>query len=116
MSWRFCTQVITGSKVETETMFVARKYAIRALENACIGYLKVHLDAENAVMILKQARFFDLHDLADSAMLVINQNATEILQSENFLEIDEQTLSTILQNDALRIKEIDIFKTARLVL
>jgi hypothetical protein len=93
------------------TRSLARKYAINALENACTNYLKNNLCPENAVMILKQARFFDLDDLADAAMSIINHDATEILQSDNFLDIDQQTLSTILQNDTLRIKEITIFKT-----
>jgi hypothetical protein len=62
---------------------------------------------------LKHALFFDLYPLADDAMKIINHDATEILQSESFLGIDPQTLSTILQNDTLRIKEITIFKTVR---
>jgi hypothetical protein len=44
-------------------------------------------------------------------MQLINHDATQIFQSEKFIEIDRETLSAILQNDRLRIKEIVIFKT-----
>jgi hypothetical protein len=82
---------------------------------ACISFLKTNLCTENAITILKQALFFDLYNLADDAMKIINHDATEILQSESFLEIDQQTLSTILQNDTLRIKEITIYKTVKIM-
>lgn len=89
----------------------ARKYAIYSLQNASIKYLKENLCAENALVILKEAKFFDLEELFDASMQIINQDATQILQSDRFLEIDRETLGAILQNDRLRIKENVIFES-----
>ncbi len=41
------------------TLYTAKKYAVPALEKNCVDYLKRHLCADNAFLLLTQARLFD---------------------------------------------------------
>jgi hypothetical protein len=45
--------------VLTLIFITAKKYAVPALENACISFLENCLNSENAFMLLAKARFYD---------------------------------------------------------
>ncbi|KAI6238186.1 BTB domain-containing protein [Aphelenchoides fujianensis] len=91
-------------------LYAARKYAIQTLENACTAYLKQNLQASNAFLILSQARLFDLTDLADAALELVDHESAEAFLSDCFLEIDQPTLCQVIRRDTLRTSELAIYQ------
>lgn len=91
------------------TLYTAKKYAVPALEKHCVDFLKKHLCADNAFMLLTQARLFDEPQLAALCLETIDKNTPEALGAEGFTDIDINTLSAVLDRDSLRIKEAKLF-------
>jgi len=91
------------------TLYTAKKYAVPALEKHCVDFLKRHLGADNAFMLLTQARLFDEPQLAALCLETIDKNTPEALAAEGFTDIDINTLSAVLDRDSLRIKEAKLF-------
>ena len=92
------------------TLYTAKKYAVPALESQCVDFLKRNLNAENAFMLLSQARLFDEQQLADLCLETIDKNTTEAISAEGFVDIDLQTLSSVLKRDTLSIRECKLFQ------
>ena len=64
------------------TLYTAKKYAVPALEKHCVDFLKRHLCADNAFMLLTQARLFDEPQLAALCLETIDKNTPEALAAE----------------------------------
>ena len=91
------------------TLYTAKKYAVPALEKHCVDFLKRNLSADNAFMLLTQARLFDEPQLAALCLETIDKFTPEALNAEGFIDIDIDTLSAVLDRDSLRIKEAKLF-------
>ncbi|CAG2122999.1 unnamed protein product, partial [Medioppia subpectinata] len=91
------------------TLYTAKKYAVPALEKACVDFLKQNLSSDNAFMLLTQARLFDETQLAAMCLETIDKYTAEALAAEGFLDIDFDTLTTVLERDTLRIREVVLF-------
>lgn len=91
------------------TLYVAKKYAVNALEKECVDFLKVNLKADNAFMLLQQARLFDEWQLTDLCLELIDKHSIEAFQSDCFLDIDQETLILILKRDTLGIREAKLY-------
>lgn len=91
------------------TLYTAKKYAVPALEKNCVDYLKRHLCADNAFLLLTQARLFDEPQLAAMCLETIDKATPDALSAEGFTDIDVDTLSAVLDRDSLRIKEAKLF-------
>ena len=91
------------------TLYVAKKYAVTALEQECVDFLKTNLKADNAFMLLQQARLFDETQLAEMCLSIIDKNSCESFSSECFLDLDLETLMLILKRDTLGIREYKLY-------
>lgn len=91
------------------TLYTAKKYAVPALEKACVEFLKRHLSPDNAFMLLTQARLFDEPQLAALCLEVIDKHTSEALAAEGFTDIDLETLCAVLERDTLRIREAALY-------
>uniref|UniRef100_A0A914ERA5 BTB domain-containing protein n=1 Tax=Acrobeloides nanus TaxID=290746 RepID=A0A914ERA5_9BILA len=109
LKFLYCDEVSVGPDNVMTILYTAKKYAVPALELVCVDFLKENLSAENAFMMLTQARLFDEPQLASLCMEIIDRDTTEALQAEGFLEIDKETLSAVLNRDTLRIAELPLF-------
>lgn len=90
--------------------FPAKKYAVPAMEHACVQFLKDSLVPDNAFMMLSQAKLFDEPELKQQCLEVIDKNTLEALNGEGFDEIDLDTLCEVLTRDGLRIRELFLFQ------
>ncbi|CAG0886407.1 unnamed protein product [Cyprideis torosa] len=90
-------------------LYTAKKYAVPALESSCVDFLKSALCADNAFMLLTQARLFDEPQLANLCLENIDKNTCEALSADGFLDIDLETLGAVLERDTLRIREANLF-------
>ncbi|VDK47921.1 unnamed protein product [Anisakis simplex] len=91
------------------TLYTAKKYAIPAMEKACVDFLKRNLSADNAFMLLTQARLFDEPQLASLCLEIIDKNTTDALNADGFTEVDLETLCVVLKRDTLRVREAALF-------
>ena len=105
----YSDEVQIGPETVMTTLYTAKKYAVPALEKHCVDFLKRHLCADNAFMLLTQARLFDEPQLAALCLETIDKSTPEALSAEGFIDIDIDTLSAVLDRDSLRIKEAKLF-------
>ena len=91
------------------TLYTAKKYAVPALEKACVEFLKRNLSSDNAFMLLTQARLFDEPQLAALCLETIDKNTSEALVADGFTDIDNETLCVVLERDTLGIRECKLF-------
>ena len=99
-----------GPDTVMTTLYTAKKYAVPALECQCVDFLKRNLNAENAFMLLSQARLFDEQQLADLCLETIDKCTTEAINAEGFVDIDLETLCSVLRRDTLSIRECKLFQ------
>ncbi|XP_044733727.1 BTB/POZ domain-containing protein 2-like [Chrysoperla carnea] len=92
------------------TLYVAKKYNVTALEDYCVDYLETNLDCDHAVLLLRQAKFFNEPELADKCLNIIDQNTIEVLAVDDFNDIDLETLIELLKRDTLQIKESKLYE------
>ena len=90
-------------------LYAAKKYAIPALEQECVEFLKDNIQSENVFMLLSQARLFDEPVLASLCLESIDKNTSEALSSDGFTDIDLETLCLVLGRDSLGIRESKLF-------
>ena len=105
----YTDEVQIGPETVMTTLYTAKKYAVPALERACVEFLKRNLCSENAFMLLTQARLFDEPQLAALCLETIDKNTSEALNAEGFTEIDLDTLCVVLERDTLGIRECKLF-------
>ncbi|KAL3093489.1 hypothetical protein niasHS_004675 [Heterodera schachtii] len=93
-------------------LYAADKYNITDLVLPCL--LIFISELRNVFVAYVQARLFDLEDFVNCCLSYIDKNADALIKSEEFLQIDQKTLSEIFGRDELQIhEEITIWKTCR---
>lgn len=105
----YSDEVHIGPETVMTTLYTAKKYAVPALEKACVEFLKRHLSSDNAFLLLAQARLFDEPQLAALCLDAIDKGTAEALTAEGFTDVDHDTLCTVLERDTLRICEAKLF-------
>ncbi|XP_063770872.1 BTB/POZ domain-containing protein 2 isoform X1 [Pseudophryne corroboree] len=105
----YSDEVQIGPETVMTTLYTAKKYAVPALEAHCVEFLKKNLRADNAFMLLTQARLFDEPQLASLCLENIDKNTSDALNAEGFTDVDLDTLVAVLERDTLGIREIRLF-------
>lgn len=105
----YSDEVQIDAETVMTTLYTAKKYAVPALEIACVDFLKRNLSSDNAFMLLTQARLFDEPQLAALCLETIDKNTSEALAAEGFTDIDNETLCVVLERDTLGIRECKLF-------
>jgi len=107
----YTDEVQIGPETVMTTLYTAKKYAVPALERACVEFLKRNLSPDNAFMLLTQARLFDEPQLAALCLETIDKNTSEALAADGFTDIDLSTLCVVLERDTLGIRECKLFSS-----
>ncbi|KAL3121327.1 hypothetical protein niasHT_008309 [Heterodera trifolii] len=93
-------------------LYAAKKYNIPGLVDPSLQIPISEL--RNVFVAYFEARLFDLEDFANCCLSYIDKNADTLVKSEEFLQIDQKTLSEIFGRDELQIhEEITIWKACR---
>ncbi|XP_067254784.1 BTB/POZ domain-containing protein 2a isoform X3 [Chanodichthys erythropterus] len=108
----YSDEVQIGPETVMTTLYTAKKYAVPALEAHCVEFLKKNLRADNAFMLLTQARLFDEPQLASLCLENIDKNTADALAAEGFTDIDLDTLVAVLERDTLGVREVRLFGAA----
>ncbi|CAH2292353.1 BTB POZ domain-containing 2 isoform X1 [Pelobates cultripes] len=118
LKFLYSDEVQIGPETVMTTLYTAKKYAVPALEAHCVEFLKKNLRADNAFMLLTQARLFDEPQLASLCLENIDKNTSDAINAEGFTDIDlaplpcallADTLVAVLERDTLGIREIRLF-------
>ncbi|KAL1007509.1 hypothetical protein UPYG_G00087760 [Umbra pygmaea] len=105
----YSDEVHIGPETVMTTLYTAKKYAVPALESQCVEFLTKHLRADNAFMLLTQARLFDEPQLASLCLETIDKSTADAINAEGFTDIDLDTLCAVLERDTLGIRENRLF-------
>ncbi|RXM92153.1 BTB/POZ domain-containing protein 1 [Acipenser ruthenus] len=105
----YSDEVHIGPETVMTTLYTAKKYAVPALEAHCVDFLTKHLRADNAFMLLTQARLFDEPQLASLCLDTIDKSTGDAVSAEGFTDIDLDTLCAVLERDTLGIRESRLF-------
>ncbi|KAM4678338.1 BTB/POZ domain-containing protein 1 isoform 2-T2 [Discoglossus pictus] len=108
----YSDEVQIGPETVMTTLYTAKKYAVPALEAHCVEFLTKHLRADNAFMLLTQARLFDEPQLATLCLETIDKSTVDAISAEGFTDIDIDTLCAVLERDTLSIRESRLFEAA----
>ncbi|XP_057399120.1 BTB/POZ domain-containing protein 1 isoform X2 [Balaenoptera acutorostrata] len=84
----YSDEVQIGPETVMTTLYTAKKYAVPALEAHCVEFLTKHLRADNAFMLLTQARLFDEPQLASLCLDTIDKSTMDAISAEGFTDID----------------------------
>ncbi|KAL3086164.1 hypothetical protein niasHS_008937 [Heterodera schachtii] len=92
-------------------LYAAKKYNISGLMGRC---LKIPIqNLSNVFLAIAQARLFDLEDFSNKCLRYICQNAGQLFESEEFLQIDQNLLCELFGRDQLVVSnEFEIWKAA----
>ena len=93
-------------------LYASRKYIITNLTKRCLKFLEDNLSAETALPLLEQSMLFDDTDFKKKLLAKIEEEASAILSSEDFMKLSEQALHEVLQLELHISKELDVFKAA----
>jgi len=105
----YTDEVRLGPDMVMQCLYTAKKYAVVALEKACVDYLKQNLCSDNAFTLLTQARLFDEPQLMLMCLETIDKTTSESLAAEGFTDVDLDTLCSVLERDTLGIRECKLF-------
>uniref|UniRef100_A0A3Q2YIX2 BTB domain containing 2 n=1 Tax=Hippocampus comes TaxID=109280 RepID=A0A3Q2YIX2_HIPCM len=112
LKFLYSDEVQIGPETVMTTLYTAKKYAVPALEAHCVEFLKKNLRADNAFMLLTQARLFDEPQLASLCLENIDKNTGDALAAEGFTDVDLDTLVAVLERDTLGVREVRLFGAA----
>lgn len=105
----YTDEVHLGLDMVMQCLYAAKKYAVVALEKACVDYLKRNLSSDNAFTLLTQARLFDEPQLLATCLETIDKATSESVAAEGFTDVDIDTLCSVLERDTLGIRECKLF-------
>ncbi|XP_053401103.1 BTB/POZ domain-containing protein 1-like [Mercenaria mercenaria] len=91
---------------------MAHFYQVSSLVQFCADYLATVITSDNACETLTFATFYKLTSLKDTCCSFIDNHAEQVLQSEGFMNLSDDSLLYILKGDTLYAKEEDILGAA----
>lgn len=112
LRYLYCDEIQLEADTVLATLYVAKKYLVPHLARACVNYLETSLNEKNACLLLSQSRFFEEPELMQRCWEVIDAQAEMALQAEGFVDIDINTLESVLSRETLNCKEMHLFEAA----
>ncbi|XP_055351472.1 BTB/POZ domain-containing protein 6-A-like isoform X2 [Paramacrobiotus metropolitanus] len=91
------------------TMNCADKYDVAPLVQICLSMIYSQLDVDNCLFALEQAVQWHADTIVEKCWRLLDEKTEEILRSDHFTCIRQDTLRTILQRDTLSAGEQDIY-------
>ena len=93
-----------------QVMYAAKKYLLEGLVKQCSKFLEDEISKENVCTVLKHCLFYDETTLAEKCVAFVAVHPKVVLESPDFLNINETTLHHLLLSDKMYIKPMDALK------
>lgn len=97
LKFLYTDEVQIGPETVMTTLYTAKKYAVSALEEHCVDFLKSNLGSDNAFLLLTQAKLFDEPQLAALCLDMIDKYTADAFNADGFTDIDPATLNAVLE-------------------
>ena len=97
-----------------EVLYLAKKYIVPALVRKCIDYVERNLNHDNVLTVLCHSRFLAEEDLVKKCWSVVDLYTTQVFDCEGFSELDEETLTLLVQRNTLTASEVSLFNAVKL--
>ncbi|CAF0889572.1 unnamed protein product [Adineta ricciae] len=88
---------------------LVHQYVFEELENSLSIYLKSILSLNNVCIIYDTACLYELHALQQHCAQFIDNYATEIIKTSEFLALSADAFASIISRDSFHCPEIEIF-------
>ncbi|VVC36216.1 Hypothetical protein CINCED_3A015650 [Cinara cedri] len=112
LRYLYCDEIQLEADTVLATLYVAKKYIVPHLARACVNYLETSLTAKNACLLLSQSRLFEEPELMQRCWEVIDAQAEIALHSDGFVDIDADTLQSVLGRETINCKETILWEAA----
>ncbi|XP_025410688.1 BTB/POZ domain-containing protein 6 isoform X3 [Sipha flava] len=112
LRYLYCDEIQLEADTVLATLYVAKKYIVPHLARACVNYLETSLTAKNACLLLSQSRLFEEPELMQRCWEVIDAQAEIALHSDGFVDIDSDTLQSVLGRETINCKETILWEAA----
>ncbi|OQV18032.1 putative BTB/POZ domain-containing protein 6 [Hypsibius exemplaris] len=96
-----------------DTLYCAKKYAVRRLLKQCRHFLQENLTPEEAFTIHAKAVIWDEPKTAELAMCTLSSQTGKFFSSPSFMELPEKLLKKFLDSDELSVSENEIYQAVR---
>lgn len=90
-------------------LYASMKYLVRRLSKVCSDFLSKELKPQNICKVLFTAKIFNLADLEDRCMEMLDDNANFVLESDGFLSFKPEFVKCILERQTLDCHELKAF-------
>ncbi|XP_062590839.1 uncharacterized protein LOC134252384 [Saccostrea cucullata] len=90
----------------------ASKYKIEDLKKTCFYKMQAELSRENVCLVLKLAYDMGSNDVKSSALHYFYRYASDLLETEEILELPQSCLIDIMKSDKLRVPEEKKYEVA----
>ncbi|KAI1295615.1 BTB/POZ domain-containing protein 1 [Halotydeus destructor] len=100
---------LTGDNV-MEVLYIAKKYDVTGLMEACVQKIYDMLTRDTAVTIYPQASLFGEEKLAKKCLEVIDKNAHYVINTNSIVkDMDRDLFAALLKRDTFCAREVDIW-------
>ncbi|CAF3726959.1 unnamed protein product [Adineta steineri] len=96
-----------------DLLSLVHQYGFEQLENSLSIYLKSILSLNNVCLIYDTACLFELNALKIHCAQFIDNYATEIIKTSEFLALSSEAFSSIISRDSFHCPEIEIFHAVK---
>ena len=107
----YTDQVCLTGRTIMHMLYLAEKYMIPNLLVKCIEYILKILEHSNVLCVLKHAELYRFDELICACWELINKEAKEVLNSDDFLTIERLLLEEFVERN-LNVKSATLFKAA----
>lgn len=105
--------IISHSNVK-EIMHISDKYKVPLLKIRCFEFIVKCLDKNSVCDMIMKAKSgyyeFDTTELVEKCVSLIETLASEVFESNQFLQLDEDIVCSLCKSNMLNIEEIDLYK------
>eukprot|EP00742_Colponemidia_sp_Colp-10_P000471 GILJ01000512.1.p1 GENE.GILJ01000512.1~~GILJ01000512.1.p1 ORF type:complete len:492 (-),score=35.78 GILJ01000512.1:311-1786(-) len=106
----YTNQLLCDEKDLMDVMYAAEEFGLDALKEQCGAALAKSLSPTSAFSLLECGHKLSVNCLFNCALAFVCQNATAILASESFSDLSSELLCELLEQDDLRLSELDVWR------
>lgn len=97
------------------TLYAAEKYAVTELFGICQSFLESNMTEDNVCVFMENARMFNMAELLTRCKKFIcfgiESVARKIFESDGFLDLRKESLSSLVESDDLSLDECFIYQS-----
>ncbi|XP_058824699.1 actin-binding protein IPP-like [Topomyia yanbarensis] len=112
LKYIYTDEISAGSVDEAiKLYYAAEKYMLPIVTDHCLAYLQSAINPANVCRIYEFAKFYRHSNITYNCLNYIRLNTKQVIQHENFMEVDLNTIIEIFDQEKLAIdNELDLYR------